>query len=148
MSKGMHQVEVRATRSEVWEFIRDMNQWAPLVPGYKSHHIHSENLSSWTFTVQYGVVKKKLSVKVLITEWKEPSQVTFVITGINHKLTGKGSFRAVEKNNRITSMTGYLEIEAMSPVGKLLQASFDTMVHDLTRDLTAAVGKAIEKGKA
>lgn len=59
MGNGIHQVKVHASRSDVWTFIRDMNAWAPLVPGYKEHTINSDNQSTWRFTVHYGMVTKK-----------------------------------------------------------------------------------------
>src|ERR1700744_1277883 len=32
----------------VWEFVRDMNNWAPFLTGYQKHEIESETDSIWT----------------------------------------------------------------------------------------------------
>lgn len=148
MAKGMHQIDVHESRANVWEFIRDMNAWAPLVPGYKGHTILSDVHSTWTFTIHYGVMRKKLHVKVLITEWKEPTKVKFTLNGINQHFNGEGFFHSQEINACTTRITGSLEIEATSSIGKLLQSTFDRMVIELTKELTEAVGRAIEKKKS
>ncbi len=147
MGIGIHHVNVHASRLHVWEFIRDMNAWAPLVPGYKEHTIVSDVQSTWKFTLRFGVLSKKVHVKVLVTEWKEPSEVMFILRGINQKFTGEGFFKANEVNSSITAMTGCLTIESTSSLAKILESTFDKMVHELTKELTEAVGEAIEKGK-
>lgn len=147
MGKGIHHVNVHASRSHVWEFIRDMNAWAPLVPGYKEHAVISDVQSTWKFTLRVGVMSKKVHVKVLITEWKEPSEVKFILRGINQKFTGEGFFKADEVNSSITAMTGVLSIESTSSLAKILESTFDKMVQELTMELTEAVGQAIERGK-
>ncbi|OXS62028.1 CoxG family protein [Rossellomorea vietnamensis] len=147
MGNGIHQVKVHASRSDVWTFIRDMNTWAPLVPGYKEHTIYSNNQSTWKFTVHYGMVTKKIHVNVRITDWKEPSVVKFTLKGINQRFTGSGFFKADEVDTFVTSMTGSLSIVSTSPVAKMLQHAFDKMVAELTRELTVAVGEAIERSK-
>jgi len=147
MGSGIHQVNVHASRSHVWEFIRDMNAWAPLVPGYKEHTIVSDVQSTWKFTLRVGVMSKKVHVKVLVIEWKEPSEVKFILTGINQKFTGKGFFKADEINSSITAMTGCLKIESTSSLAKILESTFDKMVQELTKELTEAVGQTIERGK-
>ncbi|MGE6752598.1 SRPBCC domain-containing protein [Rossellomorea sp. NPDC071047] len=147
MGIGIHHVNVLASRSHVWEFIRDMNAWAPLVPGYKEHTIVSDVQSTWKFILQVGVVRKKVHVKVLVTEWKVPSEVKFNLRGVNQKFTGEGFFRADKVNSSITAMTGCLTVESTSSLAKILESAFDKMVHELTKELTEAVGQAIERGK-
>ena len=145
MGKGIHHVNVHASQSSVWTFIRDLNTWAPLVPGYREHTILSDRESHWKFVAHYGVVTKKIHVQVLITEWIVPSEVKFTLTGINQRFTGTGYFKADEINPLVIRMTGCLMIESTSPLAKLLQTTFDHMIVDLTRELTSAVAVAIER---
>jgi carbon monoxide dehydrogenase subunit G len=146
MGSGFHYVNVHAPRPEVWTFIRDMNAWAPLVPGYKEHIIFSDRHSAWKFAVHYGMVTKKIHVNVKITNWNEPSEVKFTLKGINQRFIGSGFFKAEEVSTVVTRMTGSLTIESTSPLAKFLQNTFDKMVVDLTKELTLAVGRAIERG--
>ncbi|PFA62160.1 carbon monoxide dehydrogenase [Bacillus sp. AFS015802] len=148
MGNGIYQMNVCGSRSDVWTFIRNMDAWAPLVPGYKEHVMHSDRQSTWEFHVHYGMVKKKIHVKVLITDWNEPSEVRFTLNGINQRFTGAGFFKAEELDGALTRMTGSLSIESTSPLAKLLQTTFDNMIAELTKELTMAVGKAIERGGA
>jgi carbon monoxide dehydrogenase subunit G len=146
MGSGIHHVNVHSPRSDVWTFIRDMNAWAPLVPGYKEHIIFSDSQSSWKFAVHYGMVTKKIHVNVQIAAWNEPSEVTFTLNGINHRFKGAGFFKAEEVSKAVTRMTGSLTIESTNPLAKLLETTFDKMVIELTKELTIAVGEAIERG--
>ncbi|MBN8193141.1 SRPBCC family protein [Bacillus sp. NTK074B] len=145
MGKGIHQVDVHASQSSVWAFIRDLNAWATLVPGYREHTILSDRESHWKFVLHYGVVTKKMHVQVWITEWIVPSEVKFTLTGINQRFTGTGYFKADETSPLVIRMTGCLMIESTSPLAKLLQTTFDHKIIDLTKELTTAVGEAIER---
>src|SRR5699024_5769402 len=72
-------------RKTIWNFIKDMDHWAPLVPGYIAHHIRDEKQSTWKFNGDLGFIQKKIELRVDITEWKEPSLVTFQLKGLNEK---------------------------------------------------------------
>src|SRR5690625_8025213 len=37
MPSGLHQLELDIPINHAWGFVKDMNNWAPLVPGYTGH---------------------------------------------------------------------------------------------------------------
>ncbi|MDC7285997.1 SRPBCC family protein, partial [Bifidobacterium thermophilum] len=75
-----HEEKVNVTIENLWDFVSDMNNWAPLVPGYIDHQIINEKQSTWSFKTDVGIMKKKIELSVEITRWNAPSKVTFNLT--------------------------------------------------------------------
>ncbi len=77
-------------REEIWEFIKDMNNWAPFLTGYKQHEILSETDSIWTLKGDVGILSRVVRLKAHITEWDGPQRVAFTLTGLNEMVEGGG----------------------------------------------------------
>ena len=56
------------------------------MPGYIEHEMLNDKESMWKFKSKLGMMKKKIQLKVVITNWIEPDRVTFDLKGINEKL--------------------------------------------------------------
>jgi len=130
---------------DVWNFVSDMNKWAPLVPGYMNHEIINENESTWTFKGDIGIMKKKVSLKIDITAWIEPSKVTFNLTGLNENFAGDGYFEAEVIDAEHTRMTGMLDITAKGAMGPMINAILKSFVPKTAEDLATAIGNKIEE---
>lgn len=145
MTSFSHQVEVNVPIHFVWEFVSNINHWAPLVPGYIDHHILSEKESTWSFKSDIGIIKKKIELKVDITIWQEPTKVTFNLTGLNEKFSGHGFFTVEAINQQKSLMTGHLDIKAEGMMAKMANAILQSSLPETTTDLTAAVAAKIEE---
>jgi carbon monoxide dehydrogenase subunit G len=139
MPSELYKVEVNLPIHSIWEFVSVMDNWAPLVPGYIEHEIINDSESIWKFKTDLGVIKKKVELKVDITDWIKPKKVIFNLTGINEKMTGKGYFEAqiIDTNN--TLMTGYLEITPEGKMAKLINSKLKKNLNELTKELTEAI---------
>lgn len=140
-----HQVKVNVPIHSIWEFVSNMDNWAPLVPGYIDHNILSEKESTWSFKSDIGIIKKKIDLKVDITTWKEPTKVTFNLTGLNEKFTGHGYFLAEAQNNANNLITGYLNIKAEGMMAKVANSILNTNLPEITAELTEAVASKMEE---
>lgn len=143
MPEGTYTQELHIPRATVWDFIKDMDHWAPLVPGYITHHIRDEKQSTWKFKGDLGFIQKKINMRVDITEWKEPSLVTFDLTGLNEKFSGNGYFKTEEKSDS-TNVTGHLAITAKGLKGALINSVLKTFVPNLTRELTTNISDKLQ----
>ena len=148
MPEGKHEVTIDVPIEEVWEFVKDMDNWAPLLPGYISHEKLSENHSNWTFKETVGLLKKKISLQVTIKEWIEPTKVTFDLKGINENLTGRGYFKAAALDKNRTKMTGYLEMTAQGAMGPVMNGVMKTSLPKSGEKLTIAIAEKLEQRKA
>jgi carbon monoxide dehydrogenase subunit G len=76
---------------KVWDFVKDMNNWAPLLTGYQKHEILNDADSIWTLKGDVGVLARTVELKAHITEWNGPERVSFTLTGINELVDGGGT---------------------------------------------------------
>jgi carbon monoxide dehydrogenase subunit G len=76
---------------KVWDFVKDMNNWAPFLTGYQKHEIVNETDSIWTLKGDVGVLARTVELKAHITEWNGPERVSFTLAGINELVEGGGT---------------------------------------------------------
>jgi len=90
----MPEVEYTTTmplaRELVWEFVKDMNHWAPFLTGYQKHEIVDETDSVWTLKGDVGILSRVVHLRAHITEWVDRERVAFTLTGMNEKVDGGG----------------------------------------------------------
>jgi carbon monoxide dehydrogenase subunit G len=75
----------------IWEFVKDMNNWAPYLTGYQTHEIVNETDSVWTLKGDVGVLARVVKLKAHVVEWNGPTRVTFTLTGLNEQVDGGGT---------------------------------------------------------
>lgn len=147
MPEGKHDIVIDVPIEKVWDFVKDMDNWAPLLPGYISHEKLNEKQSNWTFKETVGVLKKKISLQVSIREWIEPTRVTFDLKGINENLTGNGYFNAEALGKNRTKMTGYLEMTAEGALAPVMNAVMKTSLPKSGQELTTSIAQKLEERK-
>ena len=76
----------------IWNFVKEMDNWADLVTGYQSHEKQSDEDSTWVLKGDLGPMSRMLKLQVHITEWNGPTRVTFELKGINELMDGHGTF--------------------------------------------------------
>ena len=76
----------------IWDFVKEMDNWAPMLAGYQSHEKRSETDSLWTIKGDVGVLARTVQFQVHITEWNGPERVRFELQGVNEQLKGEGIF--------------------------------------------------------
>ena len=75
----------------IWEFVKDMNNWAPFLTGYQKHTIESETDSVWTLKGDVGILSRQIELRAHVTEWNGPQRVAFTLTGLNEAVDGGGT---------------------------------------------------------
>jgi len=74
----------------IWDFVKDMNNWAPMLTGYQEHEIIDDTDSVWTLKGDVGILSRVVKLKAHVTEWNGPQKVAFTLTGLNEKVDGGG----------------------------------------------------------
>jgi len=145
MPAGTHTVQLSVGIEEIWTFVSDMDKWAPLVPGYIEHEIINDRESTWAFKGDLGFMKKTVKLKIDITEWNEPTRVTFNLKGISDNFNGSGYFiaEAIDANN--TTMSGNLDITAGGAMGPMVNTILKNFVPKTAEELTVAVADKIKE---
>lgn len=143
MPSGTTEVVIDLPIEKIWDFVSDMDKWAPLVPGYIEHEIISDMQSTWTFKGDIGIMQKTVKLQVDIKEWIEPTTVTFDLTGLNENFAGNGYFQADALSDNQTKMTGNLDITAKGMMGPMVNAVLKNFVPKTAEDLTNRIAEEI-----
>lgn len=83
---------VEATPSQVWDFVQDIDNWAPVVLGYQSHEKIDQRHSRWTLKGDVGILSRTVTFQVEITEWILAQRVAFSLSGVEELVSGEGVF--------------------------------------------------------
>lgn len=75
---------------EVWDFVQDMNNWAPFMTGYQGHEELNDKESVWTLKGDVGVLARTVKLKANIIDWSGPERVEFTLEGLNETVDGGG----------------------------------------------------------
>ena len=86
--------DIAAPFPQVWEFVREMDNWAPLLTGYQRHEKLSDTVSKWFLKGELAGLTRIAEFKAVVTEWDERGRVTFKLEGINEPVVGSGFFLA------------------------------------------------------
>jgi hypothetical protein len=76
----------------VWDYVKDMDNWAHFIMGYQHHEVIDDRRSTWTLKGEAGVLARTVTFDVDIVEWVEPSRVRFTLTGVTERMDGGGEF--------------------------------------------------------
>ncbi|MFP7295880.1 CoxG family protein [Neobacillus niacini] len=145
MPSEMQQIELDIPIKVIWDFIRDANNWAPLVPGYIQHEQINETIITWEFKSDLGIMKKKVRLIIDIKEWNEPTRVSFELRRTNEKYIGEGYFEAQAINKVKTLVTGFLEINASGALGSLANTLFKNTIPIPTEEVATAISLKLEE---
>lgn len=148
MPKGIHRKDVNIPIDNVWNFVSDMNNWAPLVPGYIEHKILNKKQSTWKFKGDTGIVQKTIKMRIDITKWQEPTKVTFDLKGLSDNFKGDGYFEAEALSGTSTKITGCLNISGKGMMGPMMNTVLKSLVPKTAKELTEAVAEKIQEEKA
>src|SRR5689334_22355328 len=91
MPEVEYSTTVRLPPTEVWDFVKDMNNWAPFLTGYQKHEIVNDTDSVWTLKGDVGMLARVVQLNAHITEWSGPEKVSFTLKGLNEDVDGGGS---------------------------------------------------------
>lgn len=95
MPSVQHVALVEAPFPTVWQFVKTIGNWAPLVTGYQSHEEISESESIWFLKGELGGLTRVAEFKAIVQEWDEAhGRVRFTLEGVNEPVTGEGTFLA------------------------------------------------------
>ena len=90
MPEVTYTTRLNLSPEEIWDFVQDMNNWAPMVTGYQGHEEIDETDSIWTLKGDVGVLARIVKFRAHVTEWAGPEKVEFTLEGLTEKMDGGG----------------------------------------------------------
>ncbi len=146
MPEVEHKTIVKAPLETVWNFVSEMDNWAPFLKGYQEHEVLNDNESIWTLKGDIGILCRIVQIKVIITEWREPDRVTFKLEGITERVTGNGTFLATpESPPENTELSFKLAIHAGGLIGPVANVLMKPMLKPVATNMANNIAESIEK---
>lgn len=146
MASSKHTVELNTTEHQVWNFVSDMNNWAPLMPGYISHEVINENEGIWEFLGDFGFIKKKITLKVDKIVRVAPTIITFDLKGLNENVEGDGKFELEILSENLIRLNGCLDISGGGFMGAMINNVLKTFVPESTAVLVTSIEEKLGNG--
>ena len=133
---------------EVWAFLRDYANWAPLFPGYQRHTLVASGVSRWTVRGDVGMFVRTVDLEVRIAEETARRCVRFTVEGLSENVAGEGLFElsAVEPGHSRLSLT--LDVRAGGPLGPMVNALLGPRLGALLDAFAAALSGRLTAGAA
>lgn len=135
---------IRVERAAVWQFVKDINNWAPLAKGYQSHEILNENESIWTVRGDIGPISRVTKFNINVTEWLENEGVTFVMKGLNEPISGKGAIRLVDSQGGGTEIQANAEIQFGGALGPVVNQLIVPWIGAGADELVTRIAQALQ----
>lgn len=136
---------ISVARPEVWEFVRDMNNWAPLAKGYQSHEVVNDRESLWTVKGDVGPISRVTKVQIDITEWIEEGGVTFAMKGLNEPISGQGAIRLTDTESGVgTDIRANATIELGGTLGPIMNQFLVPWIHAGADELVTKIALTLQ----
>ncbi len=129
----------------MWDFVKDFDNWAPMLKGYQAHETVNDRESIWTVRGEFGPFSRLTKFHITITEWVEPERVAFELRGMNEPVTGYGFVDLLvpgdgKVQTTISSEMGFNAGGALGPlINRLVKPWVSTVAEELVENLVAAV---------
>lgn len=139
MAQATHTVDLTLAQDTAWNFLKDYQNWAPLIPGYIEHEVQNDSQFTWTFVADLGFTKKTIKLQVDILDLIEPTDVKFNLKGLSENINGSGFFKISATDNEVVQLTGSLDLAAGGIMGMMINSVLDTFLPKATTDFTNAI---------
>jgi carbon monoxide dehydrogenase subunit G len=139
-----HSVVVEAPLAVTWSFVRDMHNWAELVPGFQGMTVASDTDSEWKVRGDVGILTKLVTMVVHVNEWVEQSHVNFSMVCREEPLKAQGSLTATPVDIARTTLDFALDATAEGMLGPVVNALLKTVLPRLASDFAGSIKREIE----
>ena len=69
MPEAEYSTSARLPVPVIWDYVREMDNWAPFLRGYQSHEKHGDRDSVWVLKGDVGMVTRTVKFRVHVDEW-------------------------------------------------------------------------------
>jgi carbon monoxide dehydrogenase subunit G len=107
---------------KVWTYVKDIERWASIMPGYQTCEIIDENDSRWTLKVGVGGMIRTVRVQVHVEAWNGPGEVLFRYKLQGDPVEGGGAYRARAVGAGQTEIALKVRVEGGGPMAPMWEA--------------------------
>jgi carbon monoxide dehydrogenase subunit G len=128
----------------VWHYVKDMQRWAALMPGYRECTVIDANDSRWTLKVGVSGLVRTVKVLVHVEEWHEPVRVNFSYRLDGDPVQGSGSYTALRKGAEETEVALRVSVAGSGPMAPMWEAMSRPLLPQLAKSFAEKLKAEIE----
>ncbi len=114
------------------------------MPGYTSHEVLNDSEARWEFLGDFGIVKKKINVKIDNIVRIAPHSITFDLKGTNENVEGEGKFEIEAADAGTSRLTGYMDLSGGGFMGGMINSVLKTFIPESTKKIVDGIAERTE----
>ncbi|MCJ2180868.1 CoxG family protein [Novosphingobium album (ex Hu et al. 2023)] len=138
-------VPVHVPVGKVWEHVKNIRNWAELMPGLQDCTIIDDDDSRWVLKVGVGAMVRTVKVAVHVDEWDGPERVFFSFKLQGDPVTGGGSYLAVPTSDGSVDMTLTLQVKGTGPMAPMWEAMGGPLLPKFAHAFAEQLARGIEE---
>lgn len=138
-------VAIGSSIGNVWEYVKDIRNWANLMPGAQNCTVIDADDSRWTLKVGAGGLVRTVTALVHVEEWDAPTGVRFSYSLQGDPVVGSGFYRAAQTSAHETAVTLRIRVAGSGPMSRLWEAMSTPLLPQLVRSFAERLKAEIEK---
>ena len=144
MIEAEQSVLVNVGIDHVWHYVKDMQRWAGMMPGYRECTLIDADDSRWMLKVGVGGLVRTVKVLVHVEEWDEPERVSFSYKLEGDPVQGAGSYAACRKGPYETEVALRVRVEGSGPMAPMWEAVSRPLLPRLAKSFAEKLKAEIE----
>lgn len=145
MIEATQVVPVRAEIGKVWNHVRDIRNWAELMPGLQDFEIIDDDDSRWVLKVGVGALVRTVKVNVHVDEWDGPERVRFSFKLQGDPVKGQGTYAARRTGANETDMALTIQVEGLGPMAPMWEAMGGPLLPKFALAFARQLAESIEQ---
>jgi carbon monoxide dehydrogenase subunit G len=137
-------VTVDAPLGQTWDFVKVMQNWAELLPGFEGMTVLSETDSEWKVRGDVGILTKLVTMQVHITDWADLAHVKFSVVCKEEPLTATGALIASTLDADRTTLDFELDAHAGGMLGPVVNALLKNVMPRMAADFAGSIKREVE----
>jgi carbon monoxide dehydrogenase subunit G len=138
-------VAIDASIDSAWDYVKDIQRWANLMPGMRECTVVDADNSRWLLKVGVGGLVRTVKVLVHIDQWDGPERVHFSYQLEGDPVTGGGSYIAARTAAHATEVTLRVRVAGSGPMAPMWEAMCRPLLPQLAKAFAGKLKAEIEK---
>ncbi|SRR5579885_1765063 len=144
---------IPASRPKLWDFLTDIPKVAKCLPGVEEVHSEEEGKYSGILALKVGVIKLKMSGKIIIEEMNaEQHTATMAVQAADHRITGlvqgKMTMKLDEVSAEQTKLIVGTDISLFGKIGEFGQPIIRKKADKMMEEFAGNVAKSVAAPEA
>lgn len=145
MIEAEQSVVVNAGIDAAWDYVKDLQRWACMMPGYRECTVVDAHDSRWTLKVGVGGLVRTVNVLVHVEEWNGPERVSFSYKLEGDPVHGDGSYVARRRGARETEVALSVRVAGSGPMAPMWEAMSRPLLPQLAKSFATQLKAEIER---